>query len=281
MSHKNNNRFAKFRLEMTENQIVEYSHDILENKYPGDGFCYKRLAQELANKAFYSWYVNNDLKAAKQWFYVAGKCVAKGAKQAKRFVTLWTCHDFMFPLLSDSTELIQEFSTLSPLEFNTKKLDPLQGEFQSYLVQTAISKNDELLRELIQLYDKKADRSQNKIANQYVQFYRGLLNADIAEMEKALQILGQFKSQDSITEDFLAFHAVVMCKLAWLRSYEVKVNSPLVPMEFMPMQPLAHYDEIYAFLKPDWIVPLPAVTSASDIHTNQSGLDFLKKWLNR
>lgn len=279
MSHKNNNRFAKFRLEMTENQIVEYSHDILENKYPDDGFCYKRLAQELANKAFYSWYVNNDLKAAKQWFYVSGKCIAAGTKQSKRFVSLWTCHDFMFPLLSDSISLIQQFATLSPPEFDIKKVDPELGEFQSYLAQTAIAKDDDRLRELLQLF---ASKKHEEFDKNYISFYSGLLDGNFAEMEKALSFLGKFKSQDPTTEDFLASHAVVMCKLAWLRGYEVKVDSPLVPMEFMPVQPLELYDELYAFLKPGWIAPPPLATQPkADTRIHQSGLDFLKKWLQK
>ena len=228
--------------------------------WAGGRFC--RLGENAIRHALYSWYVDHDLAAAKQWFYVAAKCIAISTTKPVGFAKLWTCHDFMFPLLSDNPAIIQQFTTLSPPgvddkpSFAEKRENPKEGEFQSYLVQTAIQKDDEKLAKLIDLMKNKGGKK-SQLDAEYIRFYSALIAGNVSEMEIALEYLGKFQSQIPTTEDFLAFHAVVLCKLAWLRGYEVQVDSPLVPMEFMPIAPLPHYDDVYEFLKPDWQTPSP------------------------
>ncbi|MDP3010105.1 MAG: Imm49 family immunity protein [Methylococcales bacterium] len=85
----------------------------------------------------------------------------------------------------------------------------------------------------------------------------GLMKGDIAEMEKAIKRSCRWKTANPTYKDFLAGYAVVLCKLAWLKGFEVQVDSPLIPMAFMPVEPLAHYEDIYEFMKPDWQAPPP------------------------
>src|SRR5450830_572830 len=235
---------------------------ILEKGGGWAGGWFGGIADHAISHALYSWYVDQDLAAAKQWFYVAAKCIAISTTKPVGFATLWTCHDFMFPLLSDNPEMIALYATLSPPgadekpSFAEKCQNPKEGEFQSYLVQTAIKGDDGKLQALIDLLQSKGLKK-SAIHHPYIQFYTGLINGNIAEMETALEFLGKFKSQIPTTEDFLSFHAVVLCKLAWLRGYEVQVDSPLVPMAFMPVAPLPHYDDVYEFLKPGWQAPPP------------------------
>jgi hypothetical protein len=244
----------------SNNNSVKY---ITANAYPDHiGASYNSLATDTVRHALYSWYVDHDLASAKQWFYLAARLIAESTTKPKG-ATLWTCHDFMFPLLSDSPEMIALFATLSPPgvdnkpSFADKRENPREGEFQSYLVQTAIKGDDQKLDELVALFKAKSLKKNAKFNNAYIQFYTGLIGGDVPEMEAALDYLGKLQSQNPTTEDFLAFHAVIMCKLAWLRGYEVQVDSPLVPMAFMPVAPLPHYDDVYEFLKPGWQAPPP------------------------
>jgi len=188
--------------------------------WAGGWFC--SVGDHAITHALYSWYVDHDLTAAKQWFYIAAKCIAISTTKPVGFATLWTCHDFMFPLLSDSPEMVALFATLSPPglddkpSFADKRENPREGEFQSYLVQTAIKGDDQKLAELIALFKAKSLKKNAKFNNAYI-----------------------------------------MCNTALIRGDEVQVDSPLVPMAFMPVAPLPHYDDVYEFLKPGWQAPPP------------------------
>jgi hypothetical protein len=54
---------------------------------------------------------------------------------------------------------------------------------------------------------------------------------------------------------FLAGQSTVRAKLCWIKGIPLQIEGPWVPMELMPIQPLAHYDDEYEFLKPGWVPP--------------------------
>jgi hypothetical protein len=41
---------------------------------------------------------------------------------------------------------------------------------------------------------------------------------------------------------------VIYAKIAWLHGHEVRVDSPYVPAQWLPLEPLPHYDPVYRFL---------------------------------
>lgn len=233
----------------------------MSKKEPPYGFL--SISDKAITHALYSWYVDHDLAAAKQWFYVAAKCIAISTTKPVGNETFWALHPFMFPLLSDNTEMIALYATLSPLgrdekpTFAERRDDLKSNEFDIYLVQLVLQKDDTKLQEHIATYKAKNYKRQSKYKIRIINFMEALLKGDVAQMESAIAPLSKWELGNPTTEDFLASYAVVLCKLAWLRGYEVQVDSPLVPMEFMPIAPLAHYDDVYEFLKPDWQAPPP------------------------
>ena len=62
-------------------------------------------------------------------------------------------------------------------------------------------------------------------------------------------------NEDPITGDFFTYLATFKTKLCWYRGIEVQIDSPRVPMDLMPVRPLAHYDDLYDFLQPGWVPP--------------------------
>lgn len=227
------------------------------------GGRFHSLGENAARHGLYSWYVDHDLTAAKQWFYLAAKCIAISTTKPVGNETFWALHPFMFPLLSDNPDMIALYATLSPLgrddkpSFAERRDDLKSNEFDIYLVQTALQGDDTKLANLIETYKAKNYKKQSKFKIAVIQFMEGLLSGNVVEMEAAIALHGQWQLSNPTTEDFLSDYGVVLCKLAWLRGYEVHVDSPLVPMEFMPVAPLAHYDDVYEFLKPNWQAPPP------------------------
>jgi hypothetical protein len=228
---------------------------------------YTTFAQDAITKGMQCWYVGHDLTAAKQWFYLAAKCTAISTTKPVGNETFWALHPFMFPLLSDNLDMIALYATLSPLgrddkpTFTERRSDLKSNEFDIYLVQLALQKDDTKLQEHLAIYKAKNYKRQSKYKIGMIHFMEALLKGDVAQMESAIAPLGEWELGNPTTEDFLASYAVVLCKLAWLRGYEVQVDNPLVPMEFMPVAPLAHYDDVYEFLKPDWQALPPTLES--------------------
>ena len=44
---------------------------------------------------------------------------------------------------------------------------------------------------------------------------------------------------------------MIYAKIAWRSGYEVEVDLPCIPKEWLPVTPLDNYDEHYDFLKGD------------------------------
>jgi hypothetical protein len=49
--------------------------------------------------------------------------------------------------------------------------------------------------------------------------------------------------------DLISTAAVIYAKIAWHHGYEVRVDSPYIPPEWLPTEPLERYDDHYGFLK--------------------------------
>lgn len=252
--------YNDWRVSSIEEDLIKWSGEY-QNK-GGDGFPLTQIATYIVSKALYSWFIKQDLNTAKQYFHVAAKLIAVSTTKP-RGETFWGLHPFMFPLLSDNAEMIAHYATLSPQSIDDKpsfaerRNDLKSNEFDIYLVQLALQKDDAKLQECLTAYKAKNYKRQSKEKAGLIQFMEALLKGDVAQMESAIAPLGEWEKANPTTEDFLSDYAVVLCKLAWLRGYEVQVDSSLVPMAFMPTAPLAHYDDVYDFLKPNWQAPPP------------------------
>lgn len=49
--------------------------------------------------------------------------------------------------------------------------------------------------------------------------------------------------------DLISTEAVIYAKIAWFHGYEVRVDSPYIPTEWLSVEPLAKYNCSYSFLK--------------------------------
>jgi len=87
------------------------------------------------------------------------------------------------------------------------------------------------------------------------EFYLALGRRDVGTMTEALHKLVTPKmvkarnNEDSgYATDLISTAAVIYTKIAWFHGYEVRVDSPYIPSERLPMEPLQRYDDRYGFL---------------------------------
>ena len=88
-----------------------------------------------------------------------------------------------------------------------------------------------------------------------VDFFSGFLAKDQEEMTNAIYSMLKSKKYMHISKAFMQGErrmdvpAITYAKLAWLKGYEIEIDHPMIPMDFLPIRPLEHYEDELPFLK--------------------------------
>src|SRR5690606_41990879 len=88
-------------------------------------------------------------------------------------------------------------------------------------------------------------------------FQLALARSDRAGMESAISEILEPKlmkrrqdaDEDGYTQWFISTYAVIYTKIAWRHGYQIDVDSPWVPNEWLPNTPLDHYEDPYPFMR--------------------------------
>jgi len=83
---------------------------------------------------------------------------------------------------------------------------------------------------------------------EYVNFFEGLVEGNIPKMEDALTILSNRLHKrlhdESLTRDLLSLFPMGFAKLAWLKGYEVNIESKFIVLGLLPINPNKEYWEL-------------------------------------
>lgn len=228
----------------------------IENNLGNPSYCSMRLAQEAQARAMLAWFEQRDLNGFRQWSYVSGRLTQKSYQiKIDTIEPLPKTFELLEPLLSNNDELINWFVN-SDLGYDKIRIDKVNTlDFFAYQAKVALRGNWPLLLE----------RCENVINNppsslkrwqEYNYFYYALAQGNVHKMEEALQglialktIKSRMAEESGITQDLISTLVIICMKIAWRHGYEVTVDSPYVPMEWMPMTALDSYDNYYSFLK--------------------------------
>lgn len=174
--------------------------------------------------------------------------------------TWFPAYEHLYALLSDHEEMIDWYRQHRVSYFFEGEIkdrdNPKQAAFHGYQALLALNGDWDLLRqrcEQILSADLKKDR---KFLVEH-RFYLALANGDKPGMEAALNELTSpkvarirnFGQAFGLTEHLIATHATIYAKMAWRHGYEVEVDSPWVPKEWLPIQPLDHYEAPWPFMR--------------------------------
>lgn len=234
-----------------------------------DGYIYSLIYRGYEIKGFKSWLVDKNIDQLKQWFYVAGLLRVESCKYSRGY-TLSTPDEFIFPLLSDNTKVIEKFAYLDTVNllwgdfepsYQEAKFKPTKDDprYRTHALQA-------VLRHDWEDYQQIKDTANQKInkLREVVQFEFGVYDAiyhkDKDKIIEIVQTLLKPRVHNAYNKDFTeefsgdiwSHHPVMFTKLAWMNGLEIEIDHPLVPMELMPIRPLEHYDYHYDFLDPNW-----------------------------
>ena len=167
-----------------------------------------------------------------------------------------------YPLLSDNNELIKRYAKLryqpwgkmKGMEENIKlgKSDIWCNTVQLFMDNdfSGVKENLDIIEALT---IPKLPKNQQELKIDY-EFYKALLTKNKTKCEEVLEKLVSPKIHkkrniNEIHAQYISLPALGYAKLAWRKGIEVDVNSPLVPKDLLPIQPLDYYEIPYDFLK--------------------------------
>ena len=205
-----------------------------------------------------SWVRDGDLKKFKEWSYIS----AKLNRMVFQYDPNSWLPTYMFfgAVLSDQAEIIDWYKQFTlPYEVNAASIkdrdNPRQPDFHGYQLILALNgKWDELRIRCEQILSLEIKKDRKYLIDH--RFYLALANGDQIGMENVLTELTSpkiarvrnYEFAFTFTEHFIATHATLYAKLAWLSGYKVQIDTPLIPKEWLPIQPLAEYPEPWAFM---------------------------------
>ena len=263
------------KVEIKKNEILEkaLAHTIQKATYNDEIFdIAKHIEIEKGNTGFLirllqsfsdansmvCWIRDGDLNRFKEWSYIS----AKLNRMVFQYDPNSWLPTYMFfgAVLSDQAEIIDWYKQFTlPYEVNAASIkdrdNPRQPDFHGYQLILALNgKWDELRIRCEQILSLEIKKDRKYLIDH--RFYLALANGDQIGMENVLTELTSpkiarvrnYEFAFTFTEHFIATHATLYAKLAWLSGYKVQIDTPLIPKEWLPIQPLAEYPEPWAFM---------------------------------
>lgn len=224
----------------------------------------KSLAKNTSIRGFNAFYFEHDVSATKQWFYLTAKLLAKSCEYTKGW-NMWTPHEFIFALLSDSPEIIEVYKKLDTQ--NNSDYPPLQecyelpkeGRFYVLLMQYLLRSDWHTIEQMWETYQQKIKKQDSYHIDEF-QFYFALRDGDTQIMREIItRYLAprthKYLNKHIVMEfsgEFWSHRPTMYSKLAAMFGYELDIEHKLIPKELIPVRPLAHYDDYYDFFAPDF-----------------------------
>jgi len=201
-------------------------------------------------KGMHGYYIEGDSSKLKQCFHVATKVRLSGPD-----VDFGTGRCLLHALLSDNEEVIQAAAMASSDKLRKAGANPLYSAFHVRMIQQAIAGEDDGLRVNIAKLAKNGEKAYRQAAAAGTDFYSLLLAQDRDGLKQLVQEHAKVKSADVLFENSMSYLGTLQTKLCWRRGIELEIDSPLVPMELMPVRSLDSYDDVYEFVNPEWVPP--------------------------
>ncbi len=197
--------------------------------------------------AIHALFIEKDLKKAKQHFY---KCSRLHEYSLKRFGKGAWRHDNIV-LLSDNRKVIKNYTRV--LDSAEQKIIKTKGSW-IYAQQCIIKGDYEAYKNVIDVI--KMNRFNIGVFNQKtIAFCDALMEENLPKMESILAAFTtskfhKYSNKYNPFRDYLSYTALKYAKLAWYKGFQVQVDSPLVPYELLPINPLQDDEyEDYDFVK--------------------------------
>lgn len=229
-----------------------------ENEYA----CFLGLQSYCVAKGISTWFHTGDLVALKNCFYARAKLEYICANPPFNKIGSPLAYENralegMFYLVSDHEKLIQWYANFDSI-FDKKGTENTKSyEFYTKQFFLALRGDWDVLGERcerILANPPKSGRGKSYMIDH--RFYLALAKGDAVGMEAVIkelvtpkQIAYKASLEGGFTENLISTPAIIYSKLAWRNGYEIVVDSPYIPQEWLPIKPLDTYADELEFMK--------------------------------
>jgi Immunity protein 49 len=253
---------AKARLSHVESHLdggfeIDRIVYFIEHNQGNPVACAGRLSAHAYAKGMQAWFGLQDLELMKAWFYTSGRLnkYAFGLGSDKMNF-LYKMLEFMRPLVSDNCQLIDWFCQFTDIRDAKRIESTTTSDYIGYQIMLAVKGDWGLLAERCERMSANPPKGKTRRFLLDNEFFLALATSDIDRMESVLTelvspklIKARADSESGYSEGLISTYGVIYAKIAWRHGFEVKVDSPYIPAEWLPVRPLQVYDPHYNFLK--------------------------------
>lgn len=225
--------------------------------------CLSSVLMHAEARSLMAWFERKDLDEHKQWAYVAAK-IQRMILQLEPW-RWFPAYKLLYALLSDHENVLHWYEGHRVAFFihddergdeSLNKENPATVTFHSYQALLALRGEwEELGRRCELILGLPKAVGQDFLVDH--RFYLALANGDRRGMEAALNCLTSpevakirnYGAAFGFTESLLATHATLYAKIAWRHGFEIEVESPWVPREWLPIKPLQDYKDPWSFMQ--------------------------------
>jgi len=193
----------------------------------------------------YSLFIENNVQKSKNYLYKLGMVNAYYHEVLKRDIYS-ILNTFTFPILSDSSKLIERYLNYSKAEY----YDWFTTHFAKGL-QSILKDDMPALEKHIDGLQRRSKRGETKQYVGIITSFDGFLNNNQEQIIAGIyELLKTHNKQDlmSLEKKYINFVATAIAKVAWRIGMEIEIDNPLVPKALLPVRELEHY-EGYDFFK--------------------------------
>lgn len=240
---------------------IDGALDLLENGEGSRGGCLLTLKTSSDSISMMDYFRDHNLTQMKQWAYVSSKLhiMRQHLEPAEGYLA----EDMLWPLISDNEEVIDWWrQNAAPFEQDPKvsggdKNNPKSWMYYRYQIWLALNARwDELgeRAEHVLFMQEEIKKDRSYLVDHH--FYLALARGDQAQMEAVLlekctpKLRKQrYDHESALTNNFIVSYATVFAKLAWRSGYKLELDTPWIPHEWLPVQPLDNYKDPWTFMQ--------------------------------
>lgn len=223
------------------------------------------FSSDLFRKGLYTWFKNENYLEAKKDFVCAARARILSNKAYDE--ATFSFDNVLFFLLSDSDDLVAWLSQDVGFMYKQDEKKVLRNvvndfRYHKFNFFLAMQKKWDFL-EKRSIYALEQGCSK-RFLDDHVQypFYVALARGDIEGMRDAVldivspkRLHKQNKTVSPLSRFYLSAWGTLFAKLAMRNGYDLEIDSPWVPRECLPVEPLVDYETPYDFLNVDIFTP--------------------------
>jgi Immunity protein 49 len=242
----------------TEREMLEQIAQRNDNHWEGilRGFWSYNQAFGVA-----SFFLEKNPAKARQHFYLCARLEEASVRYFNSRVFDYGINRMCYAILSDNLPFLRCFAEArykgDGKNFPDMDIMVERGEEAIFChsIQMILKEDWETLARNLRIMETKVlIKKKNKDLEVDYRIYKGILERKQDQVEEALlQLLApkvhKKRRDNELFGQYVSNPALGYAKLAWQRGLPVVVDSPLVPKELLPVEPLEKYEDTYDFLK--------------------------------